>query len=108
VPRSLTFSLQVPGGMLRCAKKEVVPAGSSTDKKQVWLVSDSLPLAGDCDETLPMHLHSDEIPSSVGVLLEREESQVKTGGSKDLTPHEHETAGGQAGPHVTYMNSACA
>ena len=81
-----------------------MPAGSSTDKKQVWLVEDSLPLAGDCDQTLPMHMDGDEIPSSVGILLEREceEHDMKTGGSKDLSPT------GQAGLHVTYMGCAWA
>ena len=83
-----------------------MPAGSSTDKKQVWLVTDSLPLAGDCDQTLPMHMHDGEIPAQVGVLLEREECHMETGGSKDLPPHEHETGDGQAGPHVTYLSCA--
>ena len=83
-----------------------MPAGSSTDKKQVWLVTDSLPLAGDCDQTLPMHMHDGEIPAHVGVLLEREECHMETGGSKDLPPHEHETGDGQAGPHVTYLSCA--
>ena len=87
-----------------------MPAGSSTDKKQVWLVEDSPPLAGDCDQTLPMHMDGDEIPSSVGVLLEREseEHDMKTGGSKDLSPTEHEPEVGQAGLHVTYMGCAWA
>ena len=54
---------------------EVVSAGSSTDKVNVWHVMDSLPMAHDADQTLPMTT-DEEIPSSVGILLMKEDMEV--------------------------------
>ena len=50
-------------------------SAGSTDKN-AWLVMESLPLATDADPTLPMNLQ-DEIPSSIGVLLQKEDKIPK-------------------------------
>lgn len=52
----------------------MVPTAGTTDKsEEVWVVQDSLPYGGDCDQTLPMHLDGDELPASVGILLKNED-----------------------------------
>ena len=55
-----------------------VSAGSRTDKVQVWHVMESLPVANDVDQTLPMNLDGAgaEIPSAVGQLLVQEDAEL--------------------------------
>lgn len=65
---------------------EVVSAGSSTDKVNVWHVMDSLPMATDSDQTLPMTM-DEEIPSSVGVLLMKEDEKA----SQHVDPKTHDS-----------------
>eukprot|EP00438_Fugacium_kawagutii_P032050 Skav228643 [mRNA] locus=scaffold5539:31121:34175:- [translate_table: standard] len=53
---------------------DLVPSVGTTDKsEEVWVVQDSLPYGGDCDQTLPMHLPGDELPASIGILLKNED-----------------------------------
>ena len=66
--------------------KEVVSAGSSADKVNVWHVMESLPMATDFDQTLPMCM-DEEIPSSVGVLLMKEDDKA----AQDMTPLKHDS-----------------